>query len=99
MKENVLILVFVALEQGRKRTVNHSFYFLILYMYGSFTCMCLCTTYVPSACREQKRSSDPMELELLTIVCHHVGAWKLNQNPLKELQVLFSLIPWKNYIT
>lgn len=37
--------------------------------------VCLCTTYMPGACGSQKR-----ELELQTIVSHHVGArnWSLS---------------------
>lgn len=38
------------------------------------------TTSVPDAHRDQKRSLDPLELELQIIVSHHVCMfWELNQ--------------------
>jgi hypothetical protein len=35
---------------------------------------CQCTSCVPSAHWDQKRSLDPLELELYVVVSHHVGA-------------------------
>ena len=35
--------------------------------------MYICAIYVPGADRVQKRSSDPLELELLMVVSCHVG--------------------------
>lgn len=37
-------------------------------------CACLCTTFMSGASRGQKRTSDPLELELQIPVNCHVGA-------------------------
>lgn len=42
-----------------------------------FTSVCLCTTQRPSAHRDQEAPSDPLELELLMVVSHHVRAGTL----------------------
>jgi hypothetical protein len=44
---------------------------------------------VPAALRDQTRASNILELELHTIVIHHVGGcWELNPGPLEEQWVL-----------
>lgn len=45
-------------------------------MYILFSCLheCMCTTCMPDALGDQKRVLDPMELELLMVVNHPVGA-------------------------
>ena len=35
---------------------------------------CMSIIYVSGAHEDQKRASDPLELELQTVVSHHVGA-------------------------
>lgn len=37
------------------------------------TCMSVCVSCMPEACRGLKRAPDPLELELQTVVSHHVG--------------------------
>jgi hypothetical protein len=37
-------------------------------------CVCLCTTSTPGAHRSQKRTSESLEMELQTIMIHHMGA-------------------------
>lgn len=51
-----------------------------------FMCMnvCLCTTQKASVHRDQKDPSDPLELELLMVVSHHVGAGTQTQVLYKE---------------
>ena len=39
-----------------------------------FACMYICTLYAYRVHRDQKRGSDPLELELQMVVGHHVGA-------------------------
>jgi hypothetical protein len=34
---------------------------------------CMYTTFMPSACEGQKRVPHPLDLELQTVVSHHVG--------------------------
>lgn len=36
--------------------------------------ICLCTSYVPSACGGQTRASDALGLELQMVWSHHIGA-------------------------
>jgi hypothetical protein len=43
-----------------------------------FACMFV---YVPGICGGQKRASEPLGLELLMVISHHVGAW----NPIQVL--------------
>lgn len=60
-------------------------------MHWHFACMYvyLCTTCMTVDHRGQK-ASDPLELELLMVMSHHVGARTENLGPLKELQCFFS---------
>jgi hypothetical protein len=39
-----------------------------------FACMYICTLYAYRVHRDQKRGSDPLELELQMVEGHHVGA-------------------------
>ena len=41
--------------------------------------ICLCATYMPGACRGQKKASDPMQLKLQTAVSCHTGAGSRTQ--------------------
>lgn len=43
-------------------------------VYGCSACMYVCATHVCSACRGQKRESDPLDLEFQMVVTDHVGA-------------------------
>ena len=47
--------------------------------------LCLC-----SACRDQKRPSTSLELELQMVVSHHVGAGNRTLSPLEEQRVLLT---------
>ena len=58
-------------------------------MYGYFACMHVCGLYVYSALGGQKRTLDPLELELRTVVNDHVGAGN-SLTPLQEQPVLLN---------
>ena len=47
-----------------------------MYVWAFCLHVCLCTTYMPGAYGVQKRVLDPLELELQTVVSHHVDAGK-----------------------
>lgn len=36
------------------------------------------TTFLPGAYGSQKKTWDPLKVELQTIVSHHIGGWKSN---------------------
>ena len=42
--------------------------YILFYVCGCLACTCVCTTCVPGACRDQKRASDALELELQMVV-------------------------------
>ena len=43
-------------------------------MYRYFSCICVCVPHTHSVQECQKKMSDPLELELQTVVSCHVGA-------------------------
>lgn len=61
-------------------------FFFLLYGYEGFVCMRICALYACSACPGQKRVLDPLELEIVMDVSHHMGTgnwtqifWKYSQ--------------------
>lgn len=48
-------------------------------MYDVVLPVCLCTKYIPAACRSQKMALDPLELELWVIVSCPVVAGNQTQ--------------------
>lgn len=50
-----------------------------LFMFGVLTCMQVCTTCIPGACRGQQVASDLQELELDMVLSCHVGAGNRKQ--------------------
>jgi hypothetical protein len=63
--------------------------------------ICLCATCVPGSCGSQKRTSDPLGLELTDVYNLLCGCWELNSGPLEKQPVLLTsepslqaLIPW-----
>lgn len=50
--------------------------------------VCMCTMYMPGACRGQKVALDSLELELQMVVC-----WGSNLGLLQEPQTLFTVEP------
>ena len=51
---------------------NYFYAYIFLFLH-----VCLCTVYMPGACRGQKRASDPLELELQIVVSSQgeAGNW------------------------
>lgn len=52
--------------------------------------LCLCTKYIADARGQNRRAMDHLELELGTVVSHHVGAWALNSGLLQEQVLLIA---------
>lgn len=65
-----------------------SIYLFLFYVFKCFACMYISTPYVCSAPRDQKKVSDPLELELGMAVSCHVGTWETNLGPLQDQPVL-----------
>lgn len=66
----------------------NAFYYFI-YLYGCFINMYVCVPGLCSAFKGQnKRVSDPLKLEIQTLVIHHVCSGTQIQIPLKTSQFL-----------
>lgn len=57
-------------------------YFLLLHL-------CLCTTFIPSVYGGQKKVSEPLELEIQTVLSTQVVAGIFNLSPIQEHTVFF----------
>lgn len=55
--------------------------------------VCPYTTCVPSVPEDQQRVSNPLQLELQTVVSYHVGVWESNLGLLEEQQCLLTAKP------
>ena len=53
--------------------------FIHVNVHGCLTCIHVCTPYLCSALRDQKRGPDPLELECPMVVSSHVGAGNWTQ--------------------
>ena len=49
-------------------------YCIILYIWVFCMHMCMCTTQMPTAPKDQTRASDSLRLELQMVISHYVGA-------------------------
>lgn len=56
----------------------------------------MCNTCLPGTCKVQKKVSDPLKLELQTVVSYP-GSFKPNLVPLQELQMLLTNEPSLQY--
>jgi hypothetical protein len=63
----------------KRSAQNRSRCFKRCYHFGVCVCLSVCAAYVYSTHGGQKRASDPLELELQTIVNHTVDAGNLTQ--------------------
>lgn len=52
--------------------------------------VCLYTWGVLGVYKSEKRGLDPLELELESVVDHHVGGWELNRESKEEQQALLT---------
>lgn len=74
--------------------LGHLLFILRVYLF-SFMYVNVLSSYMSvfGACRGQKSTPGPLELELQMTESHHVGAWELNLGLLQEQQVLLTSEP------
>ena len=59
---------------GPSRVFPRIYFVLFCFMFECFAYMYVCAMYMPSTQGCQKGALDTLELELQTVVSHHVGA-------------------------